>query len=474
MSKKVVQMTHKLPPGPKGNFLVGSLHEFAPDPLNFLVNTAKQYGDIAYFRLVNMPVYLMAHPDYVRDVLITKASSFEKGEMDRRILGKFLGNGLVTNEGDSHKRQRRLVQPAFHSKRIQNYAEVMVDYSEKMLADWQSGQTRHIDDEMMRLTMFIVSKTLFDTDVSEMAEKAGQAMHILQNASNADYRRGIDIPDWIPTANNRKRQRAVASLDSVIEQIIAERRGDSEDRGDLLSMLMLSQDEDGSQMTDRQLRDEVVTLFAAGHETTSNALTWTWYLLSQHPKVEAKLHEELDRVLAGASPTLADLRDLPYTLMVIKESMRLYPPAWVLNGRTALEDVEIGGYTLPKGSRIFISPYMMHRLPQYFPNPDHFDPDRWLPEAEAVLPKYAYIPFGGGQRVCIGNSFAMMEAQLLLATIAQQYSLKLVPDQQITPAALITMSPEFGLRMRLEKREVVQETAPSSSSGQAVTEPVFA
>jgi cytochrome P450 len=251
----------------------------------------------------------------------------------------------------------------------------------------------------------------------------------------------------------------------IIEQIIAERRGTDEDKGDLLSMLMLAQDEDGSQMTDQQLRDEVVTLFAAGHETTSNVMTWLWYLLSQHPDVETKLHEELDQVLAGRAPTLADLQSLPYALMVIKETMRLYPPAWILNGRTAVEDIEIGGYLIPKGSRVFISPYAMHRLPQYFPDPEQFDPERWLPEREAALPKYAYIPFGGGPRVCIGNSFALMEAHLLLATIAQQYRLSLAPGQNIVPAALITMSPESGLRMRVEEREKIgvreMETAVS-------------
>jgi cytochrome P450 len=458
-------MQKQTPPGPKGNFLTGSLKEFAADPPQFLVRTAYEYGDISFFRLAHYGIYFLAHPDYVREALVTKPASFAKGELDRRILGKFLGNGLLMSDGDFHKRQRRLAQPAFHHKRIQSYAEVMVEYTEDMLADWQSGEIRQIDDDMMRLTMFIVSKTLFDADVSEAAESAGGAIHTLQNVSNADYRRAFLIPDWIPTRNNRQRQQAIADLNMIIEQIIAERRGTDEDKGDLLSMLMLAQDEDGSQMTDQQLRDEVVTLFAAGHETTSNVMTWLWYLLSQHPEVETKLYEELDQVLAGRAPTLADLQSLPYALMVIKETMRLYPPAWILNGRTAVEDIEIGGYLIPKGSRVFISPYAMHRLPQYFPDPEQFDPERWLPEREAALPKYAYIPFGGGPRVCIGNSFALMEAHLLLATIAQQYRLSLAPGQNIVPAALITMSPESGLRMRVEEREKIgvreMETAVS-------------
>ena len=463
-------MQKQTPPGPKGNFLTGSLRVFAADPPHFLVQTAYEYGAISFFRLAHYPIYLLAHPDYIREVLITQAASFEKDELDRRILGKFLGNGLLTSEGSFHKRQRRLAQPAFRHKRIQSYAEVMVHYTEDMLAGWQSGQIRQIDDDMMRLTMFIVSKTLFDADVSETAETAGEAIHTLQTVSNADYRRTFPIPDWIPTPDNRRRQQAVAALDEIIEQIIAERRQMNEDKGDLLSMLMLAQDEDGSQMTDQQLRDEVVTLFAAGHETTSNVMTWLWYLLAQQPEVEAKLHQEIDQVLAGRAPTLADLPSLPYALMVIKETMRLYPPAWILNSRTATEDVEIGGYPIAKGSRIFISPYVMHRLPQYFPEPEQFDPDRWLPEIEAALPKYAYIPFGGGNRVCIGNSFAMMEAHLLLVTIAQQYRLSLVPGQKIVPAALITMSPEFGLQMRAEKRQVARENVRwETAVPQAVT-----
>jgi cytochrome P450 len=457
-------MQKQTPPGPKGNFLTGSLQAFAADPPQFLVRTAYEYGDISFFRLAHYPIYFLSHPDYVREVLVSKGTSFEKGDLDRRILGKFLGNGLLTSEGSFHKRQRRLAQPAFHHKRIQAYADVMVHYAEDMLAGWQSGQTRQTDDDMMRLTMFIVSKTLFDADVSEAAETAGQAINDLQTVSNADYRRAFLIPDWIPTRNNRKRHQATAGLDGIIERIIAERRGTDEDKGDLLSMLMLAQDEDGSKMTDQQLRDEVVTLFSAGHETTSNVMTWLWYLLSQHPEIEAKLHEELDRVLAGRAPTLADLQALPYALMIIKETMRLYPPAWILNGRTAVEDVEIGGYLIPKGSRVFISPYVMHRLPQYFPNPEQFDPERWHPEREAALPKYAYIPFGGGSRVCIGNSFALMEAHLLLATIAQKYRLSLLPGQKIVPAALITMSPEFGLKMRVERREVTEQRKVETAS----------
>jgi cytochrome P450 len=369
-------------------------------------------------------------------------------------LGKFLGNGLLTSDGDFHRQQRALVQPAFHTGRIQAYGRVMVDYTEHMMTTWEDGQIRDSDQDMMRLTMFIVSKTLFDADVSEEAERVGLAIQDLQEISNAEYRRAFPMPDWIPTTNNRRRRRAIAIIDETIKRIITDRRstaknGMIEDTGDLLSMLLLAQDEEGGHMSDRQVRDEAVTLFAAGHETTSNTLTWTWYLLSQHPEAEARLHAELNAVLGGRPPTIEDLQNLPYTQMVLKESMRLYPPAWILNGRTATEDVIVGGYQIPTGSVAYVSPYLMHRLPDYFPEPERFDPSRFAPELEATIPRYAYIPFGGGPRVCIGNAFAMMEAQLILSTSAQRCRLSLTPGQEVIPSPQITMSVKDRLKMQL-------------------------
>jgi cytochrome P450 len=257
---------------------------------------------------------------------------------------------------------------------------------------------------------------------------------------------------WIPTPNNRRIRRATAVLDDVVLGIIAQRRasavgGRVEDTGDLLSMLLLAENEDGRAMDDRQIRDEAVTLFAAGHETTSNALSWTWYFLAQNPDVEARLHAEVDAVLDGRPPTVDDLKNLPYTEMILKESLRLRPPAWGLAGRTVLEETEIGGYTIPAGSTIFISPYQLHRLPEYFPDPERFDPERFTPENEKKLPRYAYLPFGAGPRVCIGNSFAMMEAHLILATVAQHVRLELVPGQEVEMAPLITLTPANGLKM---------------------------
>ena len=458
-------MAIKRPSGPKGNLILGNIAQFSEDEPNFLLDNVKKYGDIVYFRLAHVHTYLLGHPDLIREVLVTQSSKFEKAPLDKKILGKFLGNGLLTSDGDFHRRQRRLAQPAFHSKRIRNYAEVMVDYANQMMAGWQDNEIVSVVDEMMRLTMLIVSKTLFDADgitgSGETAVAIGDAMHDLQAISNRDYQRGFSLPNWLPTADNRLRNQRVAEFNQVMEQIIAQRRqtavnGQVADTGDLLSMLMLSVDEDGAFMDDRQLRDEVATLFAAGHETTSNALSWTWYLLAQHPAVEAKLHDELDNVLTGRQPTMADLPNLPYTLQVIKESMRLYPPAWILNGRLALENAEMGGYTIPKGSTIFISPYVMHHLPQYFEEPETFKPERFTPEFEKSLPKFAYMPFGGGARVCIGNGFAMMEAQLVLAAIAQRFRLELATDEPIRYKAQITLTPEKEIPMRVVERETAK------------------
>jgi cytochrome P450 len=442
-----------MPPGPKGHFLLGNLRDFSQDPPAYLVQLAQEYGTIGRLRVGPFRVYVIAHPDYVREVLVGQAANFPKARLGQQILGKFLGKGLLLSTGDFHRKQRALIQPAFHSQRVEAYGKVMVDYTRRVVDQWQPDQVLDIDHEMMRLTMFIVAKTLFDADVSEKAERAGAAIQQLQEAANVEYKRSFAMPIWIPTPNNRRIRQAAAVIDSVIEGIITERRTTAEngaikDTGDLLSMLLLARNENGHPMDDRQIRDEAATLFAAGHETTSNALTWTWYYLAQHPDVEAQLHAELKGELDGRPPAVADLRNLPYTEMVLKESMRLRPPAWILNGRTTLEETEIGGYTIPSGSTIFVSPYQLHRLPEYYPDPEHFDPQRFTAENEKKLPRYAYLPFGAGPRVCIGNSFAMMEARLILATVAQHYCLEMAPNQEVEMAPLITLSPAGGLQMK--------------------------
>jgi cytochrome P450 len=357
----------------------------------------------------------------------------------------------------------------------------MVDYAAAQVNGWHDGEVYDIGEEMRRLTMYIVAKTLFDVDHNEIeafAAGVGLSLHNLQLISDERFDELISLPDWVPTARNRLDRRSRETLNAAVNQIIALRQaqvanGDAPDRGDLLSMLMLARDEDDRPMDDQQLRDEVVTLFLAGHETTSNALTWTWLLLAQHPEVAARLRTELDTVLGGADggrrlPALADLPQLPYTLQVIKESMRLYPPAWVLNTREASEAATVGEYEIPKGTHIFISQYVMHRQARFFPEPERFDPARWTPEFEASLPKFAYMPFGGGPRVCIGNSFAMMEAQLLLATIAARWDLELLPGQSPAPAALITLGPKAPIQMRAHQRMPVQETRFAGDQARAL------
>lgn len=462
-------MTLQRPPGPQTNTLSRLLAEILPftqpeeaDFRQMIVDITHEYGDIAYWRFWPYNIYLISNPDLIHEVLVSKAKSFHKSPFYKTMLGKFMGDGLVVSDGEFWKRQRRLSQPAFHHKRIEAYATVMVDYTLAMLDQWQDNATYDIDHEMMRLTLSIVSKTLFDADVSGEETEVADALMVLQQISTEQGGALLPIPDWIPTPANRKRQGAIDALDRIVMRFITERRTSGQDTGDLLSMLLAATEEDGSGMTDKQVRDEAVTLFLAGHETTANALNWTWYLLAQHPEIEAALHAELDTVLAGRAPTFADLPALPYTHQVIKEAMRLYPPVWQL-GRQAIEDVQIGQWTVPRDTLIFITPYVVHRDARWFEAPDSFRPERWTPEFEQQLPRYAYFPFGGGPRICIGNSFAMMEAALLLATIAQRYRLTLEPGQTIEPEALITLRPRYGIRVRTQARQAAPAPNPYHS-----------
>ena len=455
-------MTHKIIPGPKGDPLIGSLRPFANNPAEFLLRAAVEYGDIVTFRVLHLDFYLVVKPEYTQEVLVTQHDKLRKSPRDVAILSKFLGKGILVTDGAYHKRQRKLVQPAMHTNRIQNYAATMVDYTQRVLDTWADGIEQQVDQTMRQLTMEIVAKSLFDADVSDQGRQIGEAIDTLQQIAGLDFRVQNVIPDWLPLRRNRNRAAAGDTLDRLIRQIISERRAFGEDKGDLLSMLLLSEDESGARMTDQEARDEAVTLFAAGHETTSNAMSWTWYLLSQHPEIEARLQAEVDAVLNGRKAMLQDLPNLRYTTMIVKESLRLYPPAWVLNAREALEDIEIDGYTIPKGGNIFVAPYAVHRNPIYFADPMRFDPERFSPENEKRIPRYAYFPFGGGPHVCIGNSFALMEAQLILATMAQRVSLSLLPDQVVDIDPLVTMGPKHGLRMRVQLREKVSQPAGQS------------
>ena len=452
----------KLPPGPSAS-RADSFKTYSRDPLAFLTAITRDYGDIVTMRFYKFRVFYVSHPDYIEEVLVNQARKFIKGRILRANKGLF-GNGLLTSEGDFWLRQRRLAQPAFHRARIAAYGETMVRFTERLIAGWRDGETRDVHAEMMRLTLQIVAKTLFDADVDGEAQQVGHALEAIMDF-NSDFRRLILTSSWLPTLRNIRAALAIRRLNKIIYRIIDQRRAAGGDAGDLLSMLLHAQDEDGSRMTDRQLRDEVITLFLAGHETTALALSWTWWLLAQNPQAEAKLHAELDAVLAGRSPTLEDLPKLRYTEHVISESMRQYPPAWGM-ARLAIEDAQIGGYRIPKGSGVSLSQWVVHRDPRWYEAPEEFRPERWEDDLLKRLPRFAYFPFGGGPRQCIGNSFAMMEAELLLAAIAQKFRLRLVPDQKVEPVASITLRPRHGIRMSLEQHQPVRArvTAPAQSA----------
>ncbi len=423
------------------------------DPLAFLTRIAREYGDVARFRLGPGELHLLSRPDDIRDLLVTNAAAFHKGRGLERAK-RLLGEGLLTSEDPVHLRQRRMIQPAFHHERIASYGAVMVEHAERLAGRWRDGETRDVSLEMTRLTMAIVGRTLFDADVESEADEIGEAL----TTAVGLFGRTLTMPffeilDRLPLPGNRRFERAKARIDATIARLIAERRRGPGGRSDLLSLLVGASDpeRDGARMTDAQVRDEAVTLFLAGHETTSNALAWTWYLLSQNPAVESRLHAELAAVLGDRPPDAGDLPKLAYTEMVLAESMRLYPPAWII-GRRALSEYSVAGYTIPTRSIVVASQWVTHRDPRWFPEPERFDPERFRPEAKASRPKFSYFPFGGGPRVCIGEGFAWMEGVLLLATLARRWRLRLAPGQEIVPAPSITLRPRNGLRMRLEPR----------------------
>jgi cytochrome P450 len=435
------------PPGPRGRFLIGSLIEISRDWLGFYKNCADEYGDVVRVHLAHVPVYLVVHPRDIETVLVTNAAKFTKSE-DYRALARVLGRGLLTSEGDFWKRQRSLIQPAFHRQSIQAYAAVMTCAGGRMLDAWKEKSERNIHEDLMRVTLEIVGQCLYGAEVTDAAERVGHAMEVVTgrfiiNASLAMLFR-FDIPVRFAI----REWRAIRELNGIIGGIIRERRSSGQPREDLLDMLLRARDADGNPMSDAQLRDEVMTLFLAGHETTAIALSWTCYLIAQNPDIEAKLAEELQAVLGDRVPTPEDLPRLRYTEMVLKETMRLYPAVWGI-GRRALEDCELGGYRVPAGSNVFILQWRTQRDPRFFPDPDRFDPERWRddPVRSGKIPRFAYFPFGGGPRVCVGASFAMMEATLLLAMIQQRFHLEIVTGHPIEIFASVTLRPKYGIRV---------------------------
>lgn len=412
----------------------------------------EQFGDFNWMEWGSDRLYNVANAEVAHDILVKKASSFYKdpGYRDQQGgIAMVLGRGLITSDGAHWREHRKLVAPAFHAQRIHAYAETMVDATQKLMQTWEDGAQRDVSHDMMVLTLRIVAKTLFSTEVEADINLINRVIEQFQRIAVEQL-----FPSWLPTPSRIITRQVTHKLNQRIYEMIAQRRANGGDNGDLMAMLLLSTDEDGNRLSDLDVRDEAVTLILAGHETTSNTLSWTFKLLAEHPEVEARLHAELDAVLGGRVPTLADLRQLTYTNMVLKEAMRLYPAAWVI-GRQALEDVEIQGEVIPKGAILNIYTYFIQRNEKYWDNPTRFDPERFSPENEGRINKWAYIPFSTGPRVCVGNSFAMMEAQLLLATIASRFQLSLPTGHTVELNPLVTLNPKGGLPMILKERQPI-------------------
>jgi cytochrome P450 len=452
--REAAQSVRMLPPGPRGVPILGVLPALRRNPTAVFMSAARRYGDVVYLKIGSRRGFLITNPADVRHVLQDNARNYHKSPLYAR-LRMSLGNGLLTSEDEFWLRQRRIAQPAFHRERIAALASVMADAARDTAARWQSialrGEPADVAEEMMRLTRTVVLRALLGADLGPFATNIDHAWTIINQRIGESFW-SLGFTDWLPTSKYRQFQAARAVLRGAVDHVISQRQRRPSDSADLLSMLLSARDEEtGEAMTDEQLRVEVTTFLLAGQETTSLALTWTWYLLSQHPRVQRRLEEQVDAVLNGRPPEYNDLVNLPYTRMVIDEAMRLYPPAWGFS-RQALADDELGGFHLPRGWLAFVIPYVLHRLPAFWQDPEAFDPERFLPERSADRPKFVYLPFGAGPRQCIGNQFALIEAQLIVATLAQRYRLHLVPQHRVEPWALITLRPRFGMPMIIERR----------------------
>jgi cytochrome P450 len=444
-------MIAPLPPDASGLPLIGNLFSFMTDPLGFLCATREKHGDVARVAVGPMKFVLLSHPDLVEDVLVTRNKLWLKDRFTHTTFRPVFGDGLLASEGDFWRRQRRLAQPAFHRDRIAAYADIMVSDAAQLVAHWQDGETREVHKDMMRLTLEIVAQTLFGAEVGTQADEVGHALEVLLDIAADPLYLALPFMRNLPLPGKRRFDAAVARLDRIIYGIIEDRRKRGTQTADLLSMLLHAEDEDGSRMSDQQLRDEVLTLFLAGHETTALALSWSWWMLSQHPAVDAKLAEETQRVLGDRRATLADLPKLKYTANVIAEVLRMYPPAWML-GREAREDIVVGGYLVRAGEQVWMPPWLLQRDPRWFDHPHEFRPERWENDFAKTLHKYVYYPFGGGPRICIGQAFAQMEAVLLLATLARSFRVDIPAQPPVLPEPTVTLRPKGGVRGRLVRR----------------------
>lgn len=450
------------PPGPDALPFFGNLLAFQKDQLTYLECLHRDYHSMATIHFGNKPAVVLFEPEHIRALLTEQARNFTPTQTRGGDLMEVLGEGLLTIEGEVHREQRRFVQPAFHKKRVEQYADTMVQYTLDMLATWHEGEELDMANEMQELTLRIVARSLFGIELIDEAKELGQQFGRMVERRRSILARLLNIYLDLPFTNYGRRMAARRKIDAFVYKLMHQRRAEAHDSGDVLSMLMAAQDE-GASLTDSQVRDHVLTLLAAGHETTANALVWTFYLLAQNPGPREKLLSELQTVLAGRAPTLNDLPNLPYTEWVVSESMRFYPPVWMM-GRVALTDVEMGGYHFPEGTVFLLSQWLLHRDPAIWHDPETFRPERWDPDQREKVAAWSYFPFGGGPRICIGMPFAQLEAKLLLATIMQRYTTRLVPGFKIGFKPRVTLRPKNGMRMILEASHARAKTEEAQSS----------
>lgn len=442
----------RLPPGPRGNPVLGSIPEIAKDNVGLFMTAWRKYGDIVRFR-GPLTLYLLVHPDYVKHVLQDNHLKYPRPEFVAEKLKGVVGDGLVANEGDVWLRSRRLAQPAFHRQRIASFATLMTDTAQEMLDKWQGhaerGEAVDIKSEMMHVSLAVLAKALFKADWGKYAAVVEPAVGIALAHTNRRLTSPVD-PQRFPVASTRQFNKAMSDLDAIVYKLIADRRASKEDRGDLVTMLIQAKDEEtGATYDDKQIRDEVTGFLIAGHETVSAGLTWTWYLLTKNPESWRRLKAEVDAVLGGRTPVLEDIPKLEYTTMVLQEAMRLYPPIFVLM-RCNQEEDEVGGYRIPRKSNVVICPYVTHRHPDFWENPEGFDPERFTPERSAGRHRTAYLPFAVGPRKCIGDTFAMLEMQMIVAMAVQRFRLSLAPGQPVVPHPAISLRPKDELMMTIE------------------------
>ncbi|WP_372479493.1 cytochrome P450 [Halomicrobium sp. HM KBTZ05] len=429
------------PPGPSGYPIVGSTFEFADDRLRFVTDTAEEYGPVASFEVAGTTIYQISDPELVEQVLVQNNQSYIKGELFQEALGDALGEGLLTSEGSAWRDQRHRVQPAFHPQMLEAYSEQMTDGIERLLDSWSDGETRNVHEDMMHLTVEIAADALFDVDIRDEQAAISDALEAVMDYAERPYH----APDWVPTPENRRYRDALETLDDVADRIVEKHEADGGD--DVVSMLLAAQGED---ITRERVRDEIVTILLAGHETTALTLTYALYLLGRNAEQRERLQAELDDVLGGRLPTMGDLDDLPYTEQTIKESMRRYPPVWELV-REATEPDTLGDYEIPAGTTVTMHPWVIHHDDRIYDEPLSFRPERWSGEFERSIPKFGYFPFGGGPRRCIGDRFAMLEARLVLATVAQDWTVE--PHDDLSFAPSITLRPDGPVEMTVHRRD---------------------